>query len=288
MSFLAPRLAHFHKNASPVDAVGVGVDDLESTEAKELFREYFLPIRSWTVRSPFCRAALLRLGVAEERIRVGADWAWLYSVKQNLVGWAEAFWRRCGVDPRRSLLVINPVNLIWRDQVATKANIATALDKIVRSLGMQIAFFCNECRDGADYDYVAALEIQQAMREPAIIVPNEYYSPDEAITLLMSATVTVAQRYHFAIQSVLAGGIPVSIVRGQKMEGLVRELGLPTAGTIESVDSDLFVNAVACAVRDRATLIPRLQTERHRMNERAKRNLDMIKSVAPYAQLFSS
>src|ERR1700686_1562842 len=47
MRFLAPRLQHFHAHGLPVDAVGIGAEELTSPEAGEIFRQAFAPIRSW-------------------------------------------------------------------------------------------------------------------------------------------------------------------------------------------------------------------------------------------------
>jgi hypothetical protein len=68
LGFLAPRLDAFHAARLPVDALGVGVEPLGSTEARDLFRRALLPVRSWTVRSERCRERLLDLGVPAERV----------------------------------------------------------------------------------------------------------------------------------------------------------------------------------------------------------------------------
>jgi len=115
LQFLAPRLQHFHRLGLPVDAIGVGVDHLSSAAAKSIFDEAFRPIRSWTVRSSFCRDALLSLGVSESAVRVGADLAWTYKSDRSLDDWADGVWRRAGIDPSRPLLVANVVNMQWRN-----------------------------------------------------------------------------------------------------------------------------------------------------------------------------
>ncbi len=281
LRFLAPRLEDFHRNSMPVDALGVGVDHLNGPEALQLFRNAFLPIRSWTVRSTVCRDALLSLGVEERKIKVAADWAWLYQPATNLHEWAERAWTAIGVNPRAPLLVINPVNMIWRD-FGVKREFARALDAVRRTYGFQIAFFCNECREGDFFDFAAAREIQQAMSEPSVIVPPEYYSPDEAIALIGCADVTVAQRYHFALQSILAGTIPVCIIRGQKMATLADELGLLRAGTIDSLSSDDLVRAFTDAIQNRTQWQHRLAVRRQEMNERAAHNLDLLLALPPY------
>ena len=61
--------------------------------------------------------------------------------------WAAHLWRSLDVDCAKPLLVINPVNMIWRD-ARVKRNIAAALDISAKQFGLQVAFFCNETRDG--------------------------------------------------------------------------------------------------------------------------------------------
>ncbi len=278
LRFLAPRLDYFHQRSLPVDAIGVGVDRLHSAEARALFRSFFLPIRSWTVRSIQCRDALLELGVAEHRILVGADWGWAYRRRQDLSGWAGDLWRSLGVDPRQPLLVINVVNLIWASLIEPKRAIAVALDELSRSDSFQIAFFCNEVRDGEFFDGHAARSVQALMNRPSVLVPVAYYSPDEVLALLSHASVTIAERYHFAVESVLAGTVPVNIVRGQKMCGLTEELGLPVAGRVDDVAPSELIRVVRSAVADRPRLLAQLDVARRHLAIRAANNLAFVRS----------
>ena len=280
LQFLAPRLQDFHQLGLPVDAVGVGIDHLKDPEALILFRKHFAPIRSWTVRSADCRDALLYMGVPEDRIRVGADWAWLYRPRNDLRVWAAKFWCQLGVNPERSLLVANVVNMIWRDALTAKRNIASALDYAARRFDLQIAFFCNECRDGEFFDFEAAREIAEMMSEPATIVPNEYYSPDEALALMTFASVALAQRYHFIVQAVLAGVPPVGILRGKKMKILAAELGIPVGGSVEQVDRVCLDAAIFEAIENRSTVLSRMDTARQRLANRAAYNLSFLSELA--------
>lgn len=177
LEYLAGRLRPFHRKGVPVDALGVGVDALHSAAARRLFRQALQPIRSWTVRSPRCYEALLSMGVLPERVRVGADWAWLYRSHLDLSEWADAYWKEIGIDPERPLLVANIVNLCWRDRREEKRKMAAALDEAASAMDLQLAFFCNECRDGPDYDFAAASEVASLLRHPSVLVPNLYCSP---------------------------------------------------------------------------------------------------------------
>jgi ADP-heptose:LPS heptosyltransferase/polysaccharide pyruvyl transferase WcaK-like protein len=282
MQFLAPRLTHFHRLGLPVDAIGVGVDRLETAAARALFGEAFLPVRSWTVRSRMCSEALQSLGVAESRIRVGADWGWLHAPRADRTDWARNIWQELGIDPGRPLLVANMVNMQWRELHECRRSIAAALVAAAARWDLQIAFFCNECRDGEFFDAAAARDIGALMPVPTVLVPNAYYSPDEALALLRFATVTVGQRYHFVIESILAGTVPVAIPRGQKMVDLAGEIDIPTAGSVVSVDRDELIEAIGDVVRNRQSWLDRLERKRQSLAARAALNLSLLCKMPPY------
>lgn len=274
LRFLSRRLDSFHRQGLPVDAVGIGVEPLESPGARDLFA-HFLPIRSWTVRSHACRESLLALGVAEDRVALGADWAWLYRPRRDLAEWAARIWSDLGVDVSRPLVVANVVNEIWRGRGETKRAVAAALDELDRQ-GFRVAFFCNESRDGEFYDLAAALETKALMTRPAAVVPNLYYAPDEVLGLLSHAAVTISGRYHFTVESILAGAVPVSVVRSQKMRGLLEELGERPVGTIDDLDPEALVREVLEAVADRPSRRARMGAAAQRLQRRAASNLALL------------
>jgi polysaccharide pyruvyl transferase WcaK-like protein len=275
LRFLSGRLDSFQRQGLPVDAVGIGVEPLESAGARDLFDRHFLPIRSWTVRSPTCRESLLALGVAGDRVVLGADWAWLYRRRRDLAEWAARTWADLGIDASRPLVVANVVNEIWRGRRATKQALAAALDELERR-GLQVAFFCNESREGEFYDRAAATETQTLMTRPAAVMPNLYYAPDEVLGLLSHAAVTISGRYHFTVESILAGAIPVSVVRSQKMRGLLEELGERPVGTIEDLDPEALVREVLEAVADRPSRRAKLDAAAQRLQRRAESNLALV------------
>ena len=283
MQFLASRLQHFHDAGQPVDAVGVGVDRRLGADARVLFQKHFLPIRSWTVRSPDCREALIAFGVPESRIRVGADWAWLHRPRPELRDWAHAYWRRLQIDPESPLIAVNVVNMQWRDRAEGKRALAAALDWASARLDLQVAFFCNDCRAGEFFDRAAALETMAFMSEPAALVPNEYFSPAEAVALLSCATVTLGQRYHFLVESVLAGCVPIGSVRGEKMRRLASELSIGIAGTVEGLDKDEAAGAIQQAVERRGDLLHALREAQAGLSRRAMENLAFVRTSPPYA-----
>ena len=283
---VASRVRRAELDGLPVDAVGVGVEPLRSPDATALFRQGFGRVRSWTVRSEPCRQALLELGVPGDRVRIGADWAWLHRPRQDRTRFAHELWRSIGIDPGRPLLVANLVNLVWRDRHDTKRAIAAAFDRVAAEHRLQVAFYCNDYRHGAEMDGAAAREVMGLMRQPSRLVPPAYYSADEALALLGAALVTVGQRYHFIVQTVLTGtAVPVAIPRLQKMAGLVADLGCPAAGSIERVDGDELAARITEAATERAAWLARLAAARARLAARAAANLDLVWQLPPYDSL---
>jgi polysaccharide pyruvyl transferase WcaK-like protein len=274
LDFLAPRVRHFHDLGLPVDAVGVGVDFLVTPEGCRLFAENFRQIRSWSVRNEASRAALLDAGVEAERIVVGADWAWLYQPPSDASGWAANYLETLGIRTDEPLLF---VNLFWQGRGTTLPiwdSVAAVLDRMQRELGMQIAFFCNECRHPG-FDRTAAEYVQSRMATRSALIPNLYFGPNEAIALLRHATVALGQRYHFCVEAVLAGTVPVNLGRSPKIAGLSAELGITPCGSLEAVDPEELSATIAEAAVNRRVRRDALQQRQSALAERAARNLEL-------------
>jgi polysaccharide pyruvyl transferase WcaK-like protein len=98
--------------------------------------------------------------------------------------------------------------------------------------------------------------------------------------------VTVGQRYHFIVQTVLTGtAVPVAIPRLQKLAGLVADLGCPAAGSIERVNGDELAARITEAATERAVWLARLAAARARLAARAAANLDLVWQLPPYDSL---
>lgn len=287
LAFIARRLEGFHEAGQPVDAVGVGVETLETAEGRKLFKTIFLPIRSWSVRSEACRQRLLALGCASEAVHVGADWAWLFRPRRDLRGWAEVQWRSLGLRPGEPLVLVNAVHMNWQHCNNARQALAQALNKLARQGGYRIGLFCNEVREGEFFDNAAARALAAYLEREPIFVPNLYWAPDEAVALTGRAELTLGQRYHFALQSVLAGTLPVTIPRGDKQRDLAVDAGIRLAGSIEDVDAGLLLAALEEELNGRVARLAALAERRRQMEWRAAGNLDLLRTLEPYSSLFA-
>lgn len=281
LGFLAPRMQYFHDRGLAVDAVGVGVDFLVTADGRRVFRDHFRQVRSWTVRNQSSCDALLDAGVDPARVLVGADWAWLYRAPQDYTAWAAEYLASLGVRLGEPLLM---VNLFWQGEGTSLpiwGDIAAVLDRLHARDGMQIAFFCNECRHPG-FDRTAVETIQGLMTAPLTLIPNLYFGPGEAIALLRHATVTLGQRYHYCVESVLAETAPVNLGRSPKIAGLCEELGLQTFGSLTAIDQDELLAAIGDAIAERAERVAALQRRRQTLSARALRNLDLFRLFYGY------
>ena len=272
----AGKLRLCHDLGKSVHALGVGVDRLQDPEGLRIFQEAYLPIASWSVRSRNCKQALLEMGVSEEKIVVGADWAWLLSPQIDSE-WANESLQKAGASTDKLPIGVNLVNEIWKDNGEMKKIWGAFLDRLIEQYDARIFFFCNESREGDYFDQVAAAAVRQEMRHPSIMVPSRYYQPKEMISLLSCMQLNLSQRYHFTLFSVLADVYPISIQRGQKMEGLNQELDLPFVGDMTHLDEKSIEREVEGILNDAEAKMEPLRVRRKHLEARAMNNLSLIR-----------
>ncbi len=251
MRFHALELQFLRDRGRRADAIGLGIDHLRSSEARALFKKGHGNIESWIVRSERCRRALLALEVPEASIHVASDLAWLFMPGNGERDWAQSFWRELGIDPSRPLIGVNVVNERWQGATKVKETVAKVLDELIREYEFQVAFLCNESREGAYFDIAAARETAGLMLEKPVIVPNHYFTPSQMVALLSHCDLTVSQRYHFTVLSVVAGALPLSFARGPQMEGLINDLRQRPVGAMESCNPELLRESAVSAFSDR-------------------------------------
>ena len=272
----AGKLRLCHELKKSVAALGVGVDQLEDPEALQIFQECYLPVSSWSVRSRHCKRSLLNMGVPAEKVVVGADWAWLLYPRID-TEWANEQLRKSGATSGRLSIGVNLVNEIWKDNVKMKKAWGALLDRLIEKYDAQVFFFCNESREGEYFDQAAADEVRQIMNHPSIRVANRYYEPHQMISLLSCMQMTISQRYHFTLFSVLADVYPISIQRGQKMEGLNQELDLPFVGDMTHFEEESIEREVEGLLNDAEGKLEPLRERRKHLEARGANNLSLVR-----------
>lgn len=276
LRFHSTEIEFLSGNEKVIQAVGIGVDRLETEEGIDLFQRWHPNLESWMVRSQRCRQALLALGIPDEKINIAADLAWLFKPADEAYPWAEDFWRKLGRDFSRPLLGVNVVNEKWAGPTPVKSAIAWALDEIIHETGVQVAFLCNETRPGHYFDAAAVVEIGEMMSKESIVVPNYYFTPSQMVALLSFCDVTLSQRYHFTIFSIIAGAASLSFARAQKMRTLLEELEEDAVGTMEFCDAASLKERLVFGLSNAGGIINRQQKAAEGLRLRAMENFRLL------------
>lgn len=281
LRILGSSYARCHARGIPVHAVGIGVDRLHSAGAIELFNTGFLPFESWTVRAERSRGNLLDIGVAQGRVLAAADLAWLTPTHNIDTQWAQKYLASCGIKEGIPIIGVNIVNENWKDDDVIKMETAAALDWAARELNFQIAFFCNETREGEFFDKEAALKTASLMRHRPVIVPNTYFTPEQMIALISCCKLTISWRYHFTVFSALAGALAISVLRGGKLVELSNELNGLHLGRPEGMTSDKIIKAVTHAVDNYDALKYKQMVSVDALQKRSRFNTYFIDKLTP-------
>lgn len=282
MCFHAKQVTELNRHGRDIFSVGVGVDRLVTNEGRRIFSDNHLNIKSWTVRSNNCRGALIDLGVSDDRIRVGADFAWLFEPDMCERVWAEDYLIKSGIDVTRQILGINVVNEKWADDIKMKKEIAFALDRVSQNTGIQVAFLCNETREGAYFDLEASKQVASFMNSKSIILGNSYFTPSQMSALLSFLTIAVSQRYHFTILNVLAKTPVLSFSRGQKLLSLLQEFGETPLGSMENLDGENLYANIMNGLKEKEEIKKRQQTARILLGIRAYKNTFFLSNKKDY------
>lgn len=203
---LAPVVGSVARRKRPLVFLGVGVESLHCGGKRQQFRRDFDPhVIHWTPRSSRGRDHLVEYGVSADRITVAADVAWLLESCDSTFGQERL--RTWGFDPGRPLLGVNIAAELFAESPTLTEAMATALDAWIDASDGQVAFFVNDVSEVADRDLAAAISLTKNMRrtDRARPVPNEYFSPQQMMSLIGCCEQTISMHYHFCVYSALQG-----------------------------------------------------------------------------------
>jgi polysaccharide pyruvyl transferase WcaK-like protein/SAM-dependent methyltransferase len=273
MLFHARHIDELKRYGKTIYALGVGVDFLHSKEGRKIFSNSHFLIDGWTVRSDSCREALVDLGVSEDRIRVAADLAWVFQPKIEGQMWAEDFLSKSGIDLTRPILGINVVNERWAGVTNVKKEIAFALDKVLREVGAQLVFLCNETRNGEYFDLEASRQVAGFLESERVFIISIYCTPAQMVGLISFCTLTISQRYHFTILSVLAETPVLSFARGQRLISLLKEFRETPLENMENVEGMRLYDKVMKSLSKKDEIVRKQQFVRSLLGPRAYKNV---------------
>jgi polysaccharide pyruvyl transferase WcaK-like protein len=152
--------------------------------------------------------------------------------------------------------------------------LAAALDGLIEAHRYRVMFLCNEIREGETYDKAAAGMVMSHMRrsDEAFILPNDYWTPQEMMSVIASCELTVSTRYHFCLFSALQGVPFLAIKRSDKVADLCEDLGWPFSATLGELSADKLVESVVTLLDTRDQAMRSLGDQIGSMRLRAERN----------------
>lgn len=283
LSELTPLITTAHQKHKRVAFVGSGVEDLKNESSKRIFADQIAPfVNHWAVRSERDRQRLLQLGIRNDSVTVAADLAWLLDPVRDESG--SSLLASLGVDPDRFLVGINVTNEQFVLDRAPRIfdEIARFLDLLVERHQAQVVFFANDVREGDSFDKAAARKVLALMenRECALLVPNEYRTPQETLSLIDCCDLTISARYHFCLFSALQSVPFIALQRSDKVADLCWDLNWAYGVPLGDLDANALLTMSSEIIDNRDQIVARLGEQHKLMRGRASNNLAALDAVA--------
>ena len=267
----------------PFACVGVGVETLRQESSRRLVTTELAPhIAHWSVRGLRDRDRLVDLGVPSARITIAADMAWLLAPVDTAFGLRTLAPLRPAND-RRLVVGVN-LNLersMLQQQPRLTSIVACALDRLIETHRAAIVFLCNEIREGDTFDKAAALAVRAQMKrgDQAVMVPNEYFSPQEMQSLIGCCDLTISSRYHFCLFSALQRVPFLALTRSDKVRDLCVDLAVEGA-SLADLDVEPLWRRVTCLHEKRQRSSLALASRVDQLRARATANQLALESLA--------
>lgn len=282
LSDVAPLVRSAEGRKIPFACIGVGTETLRREQSRRLMATEIAPrVRHWSVRCDGDRQRLTGYGVPPERITVAADMAWLIEPAASDYGRSRL--QSWGVDPRQPLIGVNLVNesLILDQHPHMAGALAIALDELAYRMDARVIFLANEVREDAKYDKAAAQHIIRRMKraDRATLAPNEYFSPQQMMSIIDCCDLTLSMRYHFCLFSVLQGTPFIAIQRSGKVADLCQDMAWPAAVTPPGFHAGEIVEHGINLHRDASRIKEQLKHCIRTMRERALRNIIALEAL---------
>jgi polysaccharide pyruvyl transferase WcaK-like protein len=279
---LAPLVRSAERWKVPLAFIGIGTEGLRSNESRRIVADEIAPhVQHWSVRCDRDRQRLTEYGVSPELITVAADMAWL--LEPASLEFGEHRLRKWGVDPLRPLIGVNLVNenSIFDREPRLVDELAAALDELSDRMDARVIFLSNEIREEPTFDKAAALQIISHMKRAnrAVLAPNEYFTPQQMMSLIGCCDLTTSMRYHFCLFSALQSVPFIAIERSDKVADLSWDIDWPARVAPLRFDASEVV-AHAGRLTQNADLVDgHLCRSVRKMRERALNNGTALKSL---------
>jgi polysaccharide pyruvyl transferase WcaK-like protein len=234
---VGPLVRASHDINRPVAFVGVGTETLRRPESREIVANTLAPwVEHWTVRSVRDKERLTGWGVGADRVTVAADLAWLLGPQSATFGRHTLGDLDLLSDEPLIGVNVNNEEVVLEREPMFFEKIATLLDRAIETRGARVLFLCSEVREGKSFDKAASQRVLALMkrRDRASLLPNQYWTPQEMLSLIACCRLVISMRYHVCLFSALQAVPFLAIQRSDKVRDLCSDVewayGLPLGG----------------------------------------------------------
>lgn len=270
----------------PVGFLGTGTETLGRDESRRLFADDIAPrVRHWSVRCARDKERLANYGVADERITVAADMAWLLDATSLDFGRVQL--RKLGLNPDDSMIGVNvnSESFMVTEQPRLFAIMANFLDAVIGQYDVRVLFLCNEVREGDSFDKAASLKIKASMvnADKTFFLPNEYWTPQQMMSVIGCCGTTISTRYHVCLFSALQDIPFLALQRSDKVADLSWDLEWIYGIALSDLDDSKLIEMFSDLQKRRDVLTTALHQRTREMHDRAllnQRTLDSMSSEA--------
>ena len=272
---LVPLLRIADRRELPFAFVGCGIEELRHAKSGTILRDEVIPrVRYWSVRSGRDGDRLITAGVPKDRITIAADLAWLIDPAND-----PDMGRRLddlGIGAPRTLIGVSVCNenlCLDRHPAMTDA-LARALDALISEGDALAVFLCAEARDEPEFDRAAAERVRARMlrADRALILPRDYLSPRELMTVIGRCALVFSMRYHVCLFSAIQGVPFIGLERSDKVSDLCWDLGWRGRVALPFDDADALVGMARDLMQDPGATRTQLRMGASVMRERAMLN----------------
>jgi polysaccharide pyruvyl transferase WcaK-like protein len=283
LSELTPLIAAAHQQQKPVVFVGSGIEELKREESRRIMAETIGPaVRHWTVRSDRDKQRLMNYSVASDHVTVAADLAWTLEAVRDEFG--RNLLTQLGIKPDDYLVGVNVTNeqFVIDQEPRLFEKLAEFLDAIAEERNARVLFFSNEVREDDTFDKAAGLKTIALMNHhgSACLLPNDYRTPQQTLSLIDCCDITVSMRYHFCLFSALQSVPFIALKRSEKVDDLCWDMNWPHGVPLVDLDPDELHAMGADIERNKVLIQGRLQRQVKSMRARALKNCKALDVLA--------
>jgi polysaccharide pyruvyl transferase WcaK-like protein len=151
---------------------------------------------------------------------------------------------------------------------------AEFLDGIIEKQNAKILFFANEVREGESFDKAASQKAIACMKhkDQAVMIPNEYRTPQQTLSLVSCCQLTVSMRYHFCLFSALQSVPFIALKRSDKVDDLCWDMDWTYGITMDNFTPTELMDRFSALEENRKSVIAHLRNQVQSMRTRALTN----------------